>query len=78
LKDPHNLWNELDFLHKQCNAQLPPPLIFPLPLQLSQQQQTQILLQHSQQSFLHQRILPHISIHPQHPHNPHPHLLLTM
>lgn len=49
-----------------------------LPVELSEQEQTEILLQHCQESFVDEGMVADISIHREHKHNPHAHILLTM
>ncbi|MDM8365719.1 MobQ family relaxase [Bacillus thuringiensis] len=78
VKDREKLWNEVEFVEKQWNAQLARRLIFALPVELSEQEQIEILLQHCQECFVDEGMVADISIHREHAHNPHAHVLLTM
>jgi len=72
------LWNEVEKVEKQHNAQLAREIIVALPTQLTNEEQTQLLLDFCKENFADEGMVADIAIHRDKKHNPHAHIMLTM
>ncbi|MED0649895.1 MobQ family relaxase [Aeribacillus pallidus] len=72
------LWNEVEKVEKQHNAQLAREIIVALPVQFTNEEQTQLVLDFCKENFADEGMVADVSIHRDKKHNPHAHIMLTM
>lgn len=78
VKDRELLWNEVEHFEKQYNAQLAREINIALPKELSEEEQTKLVLEFCQKNFVDKGMVADISIHRDKVNNPHFHVMLTM
>lgn len=78
VQDREKLWNEVEKIEKQHNAQLAREIVFALPVQLTNEEQTQLTLYFCKQNFSDQGMVADIAIHRDKKQNPHVHVMLTL
>ena len=76
--DRQLLWNSVEAVEKQWNAQLCRRLILALPRELSLEDNQQLLRQYCQEQFVSKGMTADVALHDDHDGNPHAHILLTM
>jgi len=72
------LWNEVEKKEKQHNSQLAREIVMALPKQLTNEEQTNLMLDYSKENFSDEGMVADISIHRDKEHNPHAHVMLTL
>lgn len=75
--DRQTLWNEVEKVEKQHNAQLAREFNVALPVELPQDQQLQLTKEFVQENFVNEGMVADVSIHRDDPSNPHFHVMLT-
>jgi len=73
-----DLWNEVEKVEKQYNSQLAREIVMALPNQLTNEEQTNLLLDFCKENFSDEGMVADISIHRDKQHNPHAHVMLTL
>lgn len=76
--DRERLWNEVEKIEKQKNAQMAREIRVALPRDLSNSDQKELLLQFCKENFSDKGMVADISIHRDKEKNPHAHIMLTM
>lgn len=76
--DRERLWNEVEKIEKAKNAQLAREFTVALPIELSDQQQKELLKHFVQEVFVDEGMVADIAIHRDDAKNPHAHVMLTM
>lgn len=76
--DRERLWNEVEKIEKAKNAQLAREFTVALPVELSRQQQRELLRHFVQEVFVDEGMVADIAIHRDDAKNPHAHVMLTM
>lgn len=76
--DREKLWNEVEKVEKAWNAQLAREVLVALPIDLSEEQQNQLIQSFVQKEFVDEGMVADVSIHRDKSHNPHAHILLTV
>lgn len=76
--DRERLWNEVEKIEKQKNAQLCREMNVALPVELSHEQQQLLLANYCKQMFVDQGMVADVAIHRDDINNPHAHIMLTM
>lgn len=76
--DRERLWNEVEKIEKQKNAQLCREMNVALPVELSHEQQQLLLANYCKQMFVDQGMVVDVAIHRDDINNPHAHIMLTM
>lgn len=72
------LWNEVEKIEKQHNAQLAREIIIALPTKLTNEEQTDLTLDFCKKNFSDEGMVADIAIHRDKKHNPHAHIMLTL
>lgn len=75
--DRSRLWNEVESVEKNYNSRLAREVLVALPVELSNEKQTQMLLEFAKENFVENGMVADISIHRDREHNPHAHIMLT-
>lgn len=78
VKNRERLWNEVEKIEKQKNAQLAREIVMALPVQLTKEEQTDLTLDFCKENFSDQGMVADIAIHRDKEHNPHVHVMLTV
>ncbi|MEK5105001.1 MobA/MobL family protein [Cytobacillus sp. FSL M8-0252] len=73
-----SLWNEAEKVEKQYNAQVQREVVVALPIEISNQEQTNLLREFVQENFVSDGMVADVNIHRDQEHNPHAHILLTV
>lgn len=76
--DREKLWNEVEKAEKAKNAQLAREFTVALPVELSKQQQKELLRHFVQEIFVDEGMVADVAIHRDDDKNPHAHVMLTM
>ncbi|MEK4078255.1 MobQ family relaxase [Paenibacillus sp. FSL M7-0656] len=76
--DRNKLWNSVEMAEKNKNAQLCREIVIALPVELSADQQKELLTNFVKEQFVDQGMIADLSIHRDNPENPHAHVMLTM
>lgn len=76
--DREKLWNEVEKIEKAKNAQLAREFTVALPIELSNQEQKELLHRFVQEVFVDEGMVADIAIHRDDVKNPHAHVMLTM
>ncbi|MEK4701950.1 MobQ family relaxase [Solibacillus sp. FSL R7-0668] len=76
--DRERLWNEVEKIEKAKNAQLAREFTVALPVELSKQQQRELLRHFVQEVFVDEGMVADVAIHRDDVKNPHAHVMLTM
>ena len=77
-KDREILWNEVEKIEKNKNAQLARTLVIALPKEFSTDTQKRIICQYVQETFVNRGMCADINLHDKGVGNPHAHVILTM
>lgn len=72
------LWNEVEKVEKQYNAQVLREVVVALPIELSSQEQSDLIREFVQENFVSDGMVADVNIHRDQEHNPHAHILLTV
>lgn len=72
------LWNEVNKIEKNYNAQFAREFNIALPLELTNEQQEKLALEFCQEAFVNRGMVADIAIHRDHEINPHFHVMLTI
>lgn len=76
--DRERLWNEVEKIEKQKNAQMVREIRLALPTVLSEEDQKELLLEFCKKNFSDEGMVADIAIHRDKEKNPHAHVMLTM
>ena len=77
-KDRQALWNEVESFESRKNSQLARHLLIALPVELTPEQQRELLLSHLNDNFVSLGMVADVCVHREDPGNPHAHIMLTM
>lgn len=77
-KDRNTLWNSVEEVEKQYNAQLARKIVAALPREIPREDQIELLRSFCQEAFVDQGMCADIAIHDTDGNNPHGHIMLTM
>jgi MobA/MobL family len=72
------LWNEVERVESSINSQLSREIRVALPSELSEEKQTELIKEFSQDNFVAKGMVADIAIHRDRLHNPHAHIMLTI
>jgi len=78
MKDRNRLWNEVEKVEKRKDSQLARELNIALPIELSHDQQKELVQSFAQNEFVQKGMVADIAIHRDDTNNPHAHIMLTM
>ena len=76
--DRSALWNEVEKIEKRKDAQLARELNVALPVELTPDQQKDLLKEFIEENMIKRGMIADVAIHRDHPENPHAHIMLTM
>lgn len=76
--DREHLWNEVESVERQWNAQLAREMNVALPRELSREQQRELTREFVQDVFVNEGMVADVAIHRDDENNPHFHMMLTM
>ena len=76
-KDRQKLWNEVEKEDRKANSRYAKEFNVALPIELSEQDQKELLTKYVQENFVDQGMVADVAIHRDHPDNPHAHVMLT-
>lgn len=76
--DREKLWNEAEKVEKQWNAVVMREVEIALPIELSNEEQTDLVREFVQENFISEGMVADVNIHRDRLHNPHAHILLTV
>lgn len=76
--DRSALWNEVEKIEKRKDAQLARELNVALPVELTPDQQKDLLKEFIDENMVSRGMIADVAIHRDHPENPHAHVMLTM
>lgn len=71
-------WNNVNQYEKNCNARLAREIILALPIELKDKEQTEMLLNYCQKTFVDDGMVADVCIHRDKKDNPHSHILLSV
>ncbi len=71
------LWNEVEAKDRKVNSRYAKEFNVALPVELSVQEQKELLIAYVQENFINEGMVADIAIHRDHPGNPHAHVMLT-
>ena len=77
-QDREKLWNAVEEAEKTKNSRLAREFVAALPIELSRQQQIELLQDFIQEQFVDEGMCADVAIHDTDGHNPHAHILLTV
>ncbi|MCT3261038.1 MobQ family relaxase [Lactiplantibacillus plantarum] len=72
-----NLWNEVEKKDRKLNSRYAKEFNVALPVELSNEEQKNLLTKYVQENFVDQGMVADVTIHRDHPDNPHAHVMLT-
>lgn len=72
-----NLWNEVEKKDRKSNSRYAKEFNVALPVELSNEEQKELLTKYVQENFVDQGMIADVAIHRDHPDNPHAHVMLT-
>ncbi len=75
--DRERLWNEVEKKDRKSNSRYAKEFNVALPVDLSTDEQKALLTKYVQENFVDQGMVADVSIHRDHPDNPHAHVMLT-
>lgn len=78
VKDSASLWNEVERTERQANGQTSRYFDVALPVELTRQQQIDLIREYCQENFVNSGMIADIALHDLDSHNPHAHVMLTM
>ncbi|MCG0691198.1 nickase [Lactiplantibacillus plantarum] len=76
-KDRQKLWNEVEKKDRKANSRYAKEFNVALPIELSEQDQKDLLTEYVQENFVNSGMVADVAIHRDHPDNPHAHVMLT-
>ncbi|MDY8107504.1 MobQ family relaxase [Pediococcus pentosaceus] len=76
-KDRSKLWNEVEKKDRKANSRYAKEFNVALPIELSEQDQKDLLTKYVQENFVNAGMVADVAIHRDHPDNPHAHVMLT-
>ncbi|KRL65697.1 nicking enzyme TraA protein [Companilactobacillus versmoldensis DSM 14857 = KCTC 3814] len=76
-KDRQQLWNEVEKKDRKANSRYAKEFNVALPIELSEQEQKDLLTKYVQENFVNSGMVADVAIHKDHPDNPHAHVMLT-
>ena len=71
------LWNEVEKKDRRANSRYAKEFNVALPVELSEDEQKELLTKYVQENFVDQGMVADVAIHRDHPDNPHAHVMLT-
>ncbi|MUV42193.1 MobQ family relaxase [Levilactobacillus brevis] len=75
--DRQKLWNEVEKKDRKSNSRYAKEFNVALPVELSEDEQKELLTKYVQENFVDQGMVADVAIHLDHPDNPHAHVMLT-
>ena len=75
--DREKLWNEVERKDRRANSRYAKEFNVALPVELSEDEQKELLTKYVQENFVDQGMVADVAIHRDHPDNPHAHVMLT-
>lgn len=75
--DREKLWNEVERKDRQANSRYAKEFNVALPVELSEDEQKELLTKYVQENFVDQGMVADVAIHRDHQDNPHAHVMLT-
>ncbi|MCC6117950.1 MobA/MobL family protein [Lactiplantibacillus plantarum] len=75
--DREQLWNEVEKKDRKSNSRYAKEFNVALPVELSEDEQKELLTKYVQENFVDQGMVADVAIHRDHPDNPHAHVMLT-
>ena len=76
-KDRQQLWNEVEKKDRKSNSRYAKEFNVALPVELSEDEQKELLTKYVQENFVDSGMVADVAIHRDHPDNPHAHVMLT-
>lgn len=77
VKDRQKLWNEVEKKDRKTNSRYAKEFNVALPIELSEQDQKDLLTKYVQENFVNAGMVADVAIHRDNPDNPHAHVMLT-
>lgn len=75
--DREKLWNEVEKKDRKSNSRYAKEFNVALPVELSEDEQKELLTKYVQENFVDEGMVADVAIHRDHPDNPHAHVMLT-
>ena len=75
--DRERLWNEVEAQENKANSRYAKEFNIALPVELSDEEQRELLTNYVQETFVDSGMVADVAIHRDHPENPHAHVMLT-
>ncbi len=75
--DREKLWNEVERKDRRANSRYAKEFNVALPVELSEDEQKELLKKYVQENFVDEGMVADVAIHRDHPDNPHAHVMLT-
>ncbi|UQB03667.1 MobQ family relaxase [Pediococcus pentosaceus] len=75
--DREKLWNEVERKDRRANSRYAKEFNVALPVELSEDEQKELLTKYVQENFVDEGMVADVTIHRDHPDNPHAHVMLT-
>ncbi|AFD55023.1 putative nickase (plasmid) [Pediococcus claussenii ATCC BAA-344] len=75
--DREKLWNEVEKKDRRANSRYAKEFNVALPVELSEDEQKELLTKYVQENFVDEGMVADVAIHRDHPDNPHAHVMLT-
>ena len=75
--DREKLWNEVERKDRRANSRYAKEFNVALPVELSKDEQKELLTKYVQENFVDEGMVADVAIHRDHPDNPHAHVMLT-
>ncbi|GAA2842816.1 MobQ family relaxase [Pediococcus damnosus] len=75
--DREKLWNEVERKDRRANSRYAKEFNVALPVELSEDEQKELLTKYVQENFVNAGMVADVAIHRDHPDNPHAHVMLT-
>ena len=75
--DREKLWNEVERKDRRVNSRYAKEFNVALPVELSEDEQKELLTKYVQENFVDEGMVADVAIHRDHPDNPHAHVMLT-
>ena len=75
--DRDKLWNEVERKDRRANSRYAKEFNVALPVELSEDEQKELLTKYVQENFVDEGMVADVAIHRDHPDNPHAHVMLT-
>ena len=75
--DREQLWNEVERKDRRANSRYAKEFNVALPVELSEDEQKELLTKYVQENFIDEGMVADVAIHRDHPDNPHAHVMLT-